>query len=298
MPSPVLFHDIWNYNDPEGTERTFVEMLEAGVRHLDARLQLQTQLARSLALQREFEEAQLVLEEVEEALPDQPDTARVRWLLESGRVAHSSGDRGAARPLFVSAWNLARELGIDGLAVDAAHMVAITEDGTGAMEWNGRALALAESSDDPDAQRWKGSLYNNMGWTEHDAGRLDEALDLFVRSVAFREQQGDEGGLFIARWTVARVKRSLGRLDEALEEQLSLQADMAAAGHDEDGYNSEELGEILLEMGRGDEARPHFASAAELLGSDPWLVANEPDRLERLRRLASGEPNLGRRTSE
>lgn len=287
MPSPVLYHDLWNYNDPEGTEQVFVSLLQDGVETLDAELQLKTQIARALALQREFEEARLVLGEVEEALPARTDTARVRWLLESGRVANSSGDREAARPLFIAAWDTARDLGIDGLAVDAAHMVAIVEEEAGATRWNERALALAEESEDPDAQRWKGSLYNNMGWTHHDAGRHDEALELFQRAVAFHAEKEDQDRWFVARWTVARAKRSLGRLDEALAEQLSLQADMAAADHEEDGYNSEEIGEILLELGRDSEARPHFARAAELLSADPWLVANEPERLERLRRLGA-----------
>ena len=295
MASPVLFHDLWDYNDPEGTERKFVELLEAGVDDADAELQLETQIARSLALQREFEEARLVLGQVEHRLPEEPDTARVRWLLESGRVANSSGDKEASKPLFVSAWDLARELGIDGLAVDAAHMVAIVEDESGAMEWNERALELAESSNDPDAQRWRGSLYNNMGWTHHDAGRYEEALELFERGVAFRSEQEDQAGEFVARWTVARAKRSLGRLEEALAEQLSLQEDMDAAEHDEDGYTSEELGEVLLQLGRADEARPHFAKASELLGADPWLVANEPDRLDRLRRLGG---DSGPRTAD
>lgn len=292
MPSPVLFHDLWNYDDPEGTERTFADLLESGVDGADADLQLKTQIARAMALQREFDEARRVLDEVEASLPDEPDTARVRWLLESGRVANSSGDPEAAKPLFIDAWELAKDLDLDGLAVDAAHMVAIVEDEAGAMEWTQRALALAESSDDPDAQRWKGSLYNNMGWTHHDAGRFEEALELFQKGVVFRAEQGDDDGLFVARWTVARAKRSLGRLEEALAEQQSLQADMVAAGRAEDGYSSEELGEVLLEMGRDDDARPHFAKAAVLLSADPWLVADHPERLDRLRRLGAGPARL------
>lgn len=287
MTSPVLFHELWDYGDPAGTERV-LRAVDPSDLDADGALQLDTQVARALALQRRFDEARALLADVEDRLPSELDTARVRWLLESGRVANSSGHGAEARPHFVSAWELARDLGIDGLAVDAAHMVAIVEDEGGAMEWNERALALAEASDDPDAQRWKGSLYNNMGWTHHDAGRYDQALEFFERGVAFRREQGDLSGEFVARWTVARAKRSLGRLEEALSEQLALQSDMAAAGHDEDGYNSEELGEILLALERADEARPHFARAAELLGADPWLEANEPERLERLARLASG----------
>jgi hypothetical protein len=52
-----------------------------------------------------------------------------------------------ARALFLDAWHAARKAGAEGLAVDAAHMVAITASGTAeALEWNRRGLALARGS--------------------------------------------------------------------------------------------------------------------------------------------------------
>ena len=54
------------------------------------------------------------------------------------------------------------------------------------------------------------------------------------------------------------------------------------------GYTFEELGECLLSLGRGDEARPWFALAHEQLAQDLWLQAEEPDRLSRLQRLGRG----------
>ncbi|NIS33916.1 MAG: tetratricopeptide repeat protein, partial [Actinobacteria bacterium] len=185
-----------------------------------------------------------------------------------------------------AAWNLCGRLGADGLGVDAAHMAAIVDAPPGADEWHRRALDLAEASEEPDARRWRGSLANNMGWAAHDAGRFEEALELFESAVAFRAEADDEGGLRIARWTVARAKRSLGRLEEALDEQRDLQVEMAAAGVPEDGYVSEEIGELLFALDRPDEARPHFAAAARLLAGDPWLVEHEPERIERLRDLS------------
>lgn len=285
MPSPTRFHDLWDYGDPGASEARFRRLLDEGVHGLDAELQVLTQIARALGLQRRFDEARSLLAEVDRRLPPEPDTAHIRRLLEAGRVANSSGDPAAARPSFLAAWELARELGVDGLAVDAAHMVAIVEEGTGALEWNERALALAEASTDPDARRWRASLLNNLGWTHHGAGRYEQALECFERAAALREEAGDRSSWFVARWAVARAKRSLGRRQEALGEQLSLQADLRAAGAAEDGYVAEEIGELLLALGRHGEARPHFAQAAALLGADEWLAAQEPQRLERLRRL-------------
>lgn len=53
-----------------------------------------------------------------------------------------------------------------------------------------------------------------------------------------------------------------------------------------EGYTHEEIGECLLLLDRKPEAVPHFAIALAWLGKDPWLQANEPDRLARLQRLS------------
>ncbi|HVU10165.1 MAG TPA: hypothetical protein VHD90_02760, partial [Phototrophicaceae bacterium] len=94
------------------------------------------------------------------------------------------------------------------------------------------------------------------------------------------EAQGNAKLIRIARWTVGRTLRALGRIDEA----LAIQRQLAEIGGD-DGYVDEELGECLLALGRNQEAKPHFAIAYAKLSSDAWLVAHEADRLERMRRL-------------
>ena len=123
-----------------------------------------------------------------------------------------------------------------------------------------------------------------MGWTRHGEGKFEAALDLFEAALEARREQGDAGAVRIARWCVARCLRSLDRVDDALMHQKALADELATAG-ESDGFVEEELGECLLVLGRSGEATPHFASAAELLGADPWFVANEAPRLERLRRL-------------
>jgi hypothetical protein len=71
----------------------------------------------------------------------------------------------------------------------------------------------------------------------------------------------------------------------AAKKGVTYAIETAAAGEPEDGYGAEEIGECLLVMGRDDEARPHFARAADLLGADAWLAEHEADRIARLRRL-------------
>jgi hypothetical protein len=74
----------------------------------------------------------------------------------------------------------------------------------------------------------------------------------------------------------------LGRVEEALTEQRTLERVHEAAGS-HDGYVFEEIAENLLLLGRRDEARPYFARAYAELSADPWLTESEPARLERLR---------------
>lgn len=284
----TLFGELWDFDDPVASEQRFRALLDSSRLEggLDAELQLRTQIARAQGLQQRFGDARETLEDVERRLPDTGSVATARWLLETGRLVNSSGEPAAAGPMFVAAWNLCGRLGADGLAVDAAHMAAIVGVPPGTDEWHRRALDLAEASDEPDARRWRGSLANNMGWAAHDDGRFEEALGLFESAAVFRAESDDQAGLRIARWTLARAKRSLGRLEEALDDQRGLQAEMAADGVPEDGYVSEEIGELLLALGRSEEARPHLAAAERLLSADPWLAEHEPERIERLRELS------------
>ncbi|MCA9728546.1 MAG: tetratricopeptide repeat protein [Candidatus Eisenbacteria bacterium] len=295
------FDALWDYDHPAETEARFRELLaQSDPTEESYRLQLETQIARSLGLQQLFSEAHEVLDEVDRAVATSPADlrlVRVRSLLERGRAFNSAGSADQARVPFERAWDLAREIGADGYAVDAAHMMAIVETGEDAVPWFERGVALAEASTDSTARRWLGPLYNNLGWTFHDAGDYDRALVVFERSLAWREARKDTVETRIAKWCVGRCLRSLGRLDEALSLQRALSRELEAAGA-EDGYVDEELGECLLALGRPAEAAPRFARAYVLLSQDLWLVRDEPARLARLRELSgvaadSTRPHLG-----
>ncbi len=281
------FDSLWNYDDAAATEQQFRQLLPAAESSGDKsyHLQLLTQITRAQGLQRQFEAAHQTLDQAAKLLTDNLQTAHIRLLLERGRVFNSSGKPSEARPLFLQAWELAQVGHEDFYAVDAAHMLAIVAPSNEQMEWNLKAVALAESSTRPRAQKWLGSLYNNIGWTYHDAKQYDKALAIFEKALQFREKQGEAKSIRVARWCIARTLRSLGRTQEALDQQLALLADHRAAGSS-DGYVSEEIGECLLELGRSDESRPYFAQAYSELSKDVWLVANEAARLERLKRLS------------
>lgn len=230
-----MIDELWDFQNPGESEKRFRALIA----------EAKTQLARSLGLQGQFDEAHRVLDEV----ADIPDV-RVRYLLERGRVFNSSKQPEKARPLFVEALELAKN---DTYAVDAAHMLGILDG----LEWNVRAIALAESSPDPRAKKWLGSLYNNTGWSYHDAGDYAKAMELFEKALA---AQTKEPYLRIGKWTVARCLRSLGRVEEALAMQRAILPQDPS-----DGYIHEEIGECLKALGRAAEAEPFLAKAKELL---------------------------------
>lgn len=287
-PAPGLdsLDALWDYDKPDASEAAFAGLVPDARASSDPEYlpQLLTQIARAQGLQMNFDAALKTLEEAQALLSPATPVARIRVLLERGRVFNSSKRRDESKPLFREAWDLARESGAGGLAVDAAHMLGIVEAGESSVAWNREAIAYAERSDDPKARRWLGSLYNNLGWTLHDGGDAPGALDLFRKALAAREAEGKPGPIRIARWCVARALRTLGRLDEALAIQLRLREEYEAAGSS-DGYVHEEIAEIHLARGEEALARPRFAEAWKLLAEDPWLRRDEPERLERLRRL-------------
>lgn len=287
MDSIGKLDDLWDLDDPAGSEQRLRRWIadlppSAGV---SERAEAETQLARSLGLQRRFTDAHALLDEVESRLPELTARVQVRYHLERGRVFNSSNAPQRAQPLFLAAWEQARAAGEDALAVDAAHMLAIVASGEDALTWNLRALELAQSSAEPRARRWQGSLYNNMGWSYFAEGRYADAMAMFERALERQRMDGSEKEIGIARWCIGRTLRALGRTEEALALQQSLLAAIS-----EDGYVSEEIGECLVALGREEEARPHFRRAAELLSRNIWLEEREPERLERLRQLGGLGP--------
>ena len=277
---------LWDYNDPAGTESKLLAVLAKAVASDDwgYHAELLTQIARAQGLQRQFDEAHATLDRADAMIDSDMRRAKVRLLVERGRVFNSSGSADKAKPLFVEAWELASGEGIDGLAVDAAHMVAVIESGDEAITWSHKALDLANSSSDPDAQRWTGSLCNNIGWSHHSNGEYDKALIYFEQALQHRRAQGKADDIRIARWCIARCLRSLDRVEEALAVQRELEQQIAEI-ENPDGYVYEELAECLYALGRTDEARAHFLRAHELLSKNAWFVEGEATRLARLAML-------------
>ena len=281
------FDKLWNYNEPGETEQKFRAVLTNSNDQENAEyvLELKTQISRTLGLQQKFEEAHKLLDQVEAEMKPEYPIAKIRYMLERGRAFNSSGKKEESLPLFLEAWELGVEVKADFYAVDAAHMLGIAAPQDQQLLWNEKAMDLAENSPDIRAQGWLGSLYNNIGWTYHDAQEYEKALAIFLKALEWRAAHEQVIETQIAKWCVARTHRSLGHVDKALAMQYALEKEMQTAGQDEDGYVSEEIAECLTLQEKPQEAAPYFMKAWTILSKDIWLKQNEADRLNRLKTL-------------
>ena len=282
------FDAMWDYQNPQETETKFIELMPIAKESGDTSyyIELLTQIARTQGLQGKFEEAHATLDTTLSLLSDELKQAKVRYLLERGRVFNSSGNPEKSKPLFIEAFEIAKVNKLDLYAIDAAHMMGIVEHPEKQLEWSLKALEITEKTIDKKAKRWLGPLYNNIGWTYNDLKEYDKALTLFEKGLKWREEINDEQGIRIQTWNIARTYRSLGKIAEALEMQRALEKEYEEKGIEQDGYVFEEIGECLLLLNKNEEAKPYFAKAYEYLSKDNWLVDNESERLERLKELS------------
>src|SRR5438132_5534493 len=281
---------LWDYEHPGPTEKKFRELLPAALDSLDISYlaELLTQIARAEAIQKKFSEAQKTLDRVERALPRADQRVSVRYALERGRVLSLSGKPLEAQPRLREAFNLALMLKMDLLAIDAARMIAIAEPEK-ALEWNMKALDLAEKSTDARANKAKGPLYSSIGWNHFERREYQEALFMFQKALQFTDQLGDPLKTRTAKWPVAKVLRVIEHTEEALDMQRKLFEEYHGEGK-RNGYVYEEIAECLLVLGQEQEAHEWFAAAYAELSKDPRTTRDQK-RLSRLHELGQvGKP--------
>jgi len=251
---------LWDFSKPESSERRLRAALAAA--NGDDALILQTQIARTYGLRGDFAHAREILGSIEPQIRTASAEARIYHALEFGRSLASAAHppesqtpevKEMARSAYLRAFELARAERLDGLAIDALHMLAFVDTAPlEQLKWGQEALAIAEASPQDAAKKWEASLRNNVCYALYQLGRYDEALAQFRQAVVLRERAQDAEATRSAHWMVGWTLRALNRRDEALEMQLRLERECDAAGAP-DPYVFEEL-EILY-RGRGNESR-------------------------------------------
>ena len=290
-PLPDL-DSLWNPVDPAGSEAALqallprVERLTGREKHYH--IELLALLGRAQGAQRRMLEANATFSEAEKFLQDEPTSdlvsARIRWLLEKGRLMILEKTPSQARSCFVEAWTLAVNSSEDDLAVDLAQMMATIEPPKAQQDWISRAVQIAESSSLTKPKRWLGSLYTAQGWKLYDVRQFEKSLEIFQKALTYLKSVGTDREIFVAKWSVGKVLRAMNRTEEALTHQKALLSELGIGGP-RDGRVFEELAECLQNLKRTAEAQPYFGLAYEELSKDEWIKDNAPAQLKRLKDL-------------
>jgi len=264
---------LWDFGQPAESEQRFREALTTATP--DEALILQTQIARSYGLRRDFVKATEILAELHPQLVGASAEANVRYYLELGRTlcspihpreSQTEEVKTKAGAAYTDAFNLAQASGLDYLAVDALHMMAmVVSDPEAQLQWDLKALEYMEASAGPEAKKWEGSLRHNIGYALHLQGRYAEALDQFEQALAFREAAANQAQIRVAHWMIAWTLRAMGRLDEALVIQLRLEQEWLSNAQPAP-YVFEELEHLYRALGNSERA-DHYAAMRALASS-------------------------------
>jgi len=257
---------LWDFDQPEVSEARFRAALPNA--SADEAILLQTQIARTYGIRRNFLHAQQILADIEPQIQRASVEAKARYYLELGRTycsathspeSQTTASREVARSAYMHAFELAHTGNLDSLAIDALHMMTFVESAPEEqVEWNRKAMALMQSSSQQDARQWAGALHNNTGYALHLLGRYEDALLEFQLALIAHERSGNPQTIRIARWMIAWTLRALGRFAEAIEIQLQLEKECDEAGQP-DRYVFEEL--ELLYQAFSDSKKADFYAA-------------------------------------
>jgi tetratricopeptide (TPR) repeat protein len=283
---------LWNPADVPGSESRFRELLPEVERtsqnDSSERIELLSLIARAQAHQHKFAEAKATLASAEQLLEDPQGghraSARIRWLIECGRLHILDKTPSQALKLFAEAWSLAQNSGEDFFAVEVAQLMAANEPLKAQQEWINRAVQIAEGSPQERAKRHLGTLYSSLGWKLYDLRQFEKAIETFQKSLSHLKNHGSEREIFIAKWSIGKVLRAMNRTEEALAMQKSLLAELGIGGL-RDGRLFEELAECLHTLKRSSEAQLYFELAYRELSSDEWVNDNQAVRLKRMKDL-------------
>jgi len=252
---------LWDPGKPDLSEQRFRAAFPTA--SADDVLILQTQIARTHGIRRNFSQAQQILADIEPQIQSASAEAKVRYYLELGRTYSSTTHppesqtievRELARSAYMNALKLAQDGKLDYLAIDALHMMSAVDTAPeDQIEWNRKAVVLMQSSSQQEAKNWESSLHNNIGYALHLLGRYEEALLEFNLALAERIRNGDPRTIRIAHWMIAWTLRALGRLDEAIEIQLRLEREWDDAG-EPDPYVFEELEHLYRALRNSEQA--------------------------------------------
>ena len=258
---PIDVAPLWDFKHPEVSEQRFRSALQGAVG--DDALILQTQIARTFGLRKDFATARDLLKNIEPSIATAGAEARVRYQLELGRTYASATH--APELLTPEAKERARAAYNEALQHRPGGASGRSRDRRDPHARVRRHVAGGPAQVGADSARGRRSVYaarsEEVGSVDSQQPRLCAASARPVRRSAPTVQRGgdasragsDAGATRVAYWMVAWTLRAMKRNDEALAIQLRLEREGDAAG-DPDPYVFEELETLYREAGNSERA--------------------------------------------
>ena len=187
-----------------------------------------------------------------------------RYLGVRGRFEWQDGKLDTAEATFKEMYDFCHDNSLFERAIDAAHMVAITADNNGQIEWGLKGIREAEAG---QIDRWLGPLWNNLAATYEDSGRLKESLEAYLKARGYHYKFSDPKSKLIADWAVGHSYRINGDLKNAeIFINDSLLTRFGSLGETEfEGWTLKELGELALAKSKAETALAYLVRGAEKL---------------------------------
>ena len=262
----INISQLWDYNNPDLSEERFrLVLLTASA---EDSLILQTQIARTYGIRKNFSQAQKILTDIQPQIQNASLETKSHYYLELGRTycsaTHPPESQSAevielARSAYMQALKFSQEGNLDNLTIDALHMLAFVDTSPeDQISWNRKALALMNASSQQNAKKWEGSLHNNIGYALYTLKQYEDALSEFKLALVAYERNENPQSVRIAKWMIAWTYRALNCLNEALEIQLQLEMECDEAG-EPDVYVFEEL--ELMYLANNNKERADFYAA-------------------------------------
>ncbi len=290
------FDDVWgSLGNPALVEKKFLELLPEAqkLENKSMYLQMLSQLALAQALMKHIDVAHTTLDAAQAQLNPDYNIARARIFLERGRIFQQAADSVQAKIYFEKSYEISKQYNFEIPMIDAAHMIAIAVDTTESkIAWNHVALDLIMKSNDTQARRWLGSVWNNLGANYLDEKQFEKALHAFEKTLEYRLQENYAPNVRFAKFRIGQILRILGRLEKALmvQQELLLAYEAMAKSGNLDitpemftltrGWIYEEFIELYAAAVKG-YAKLAYAD----LSTNEWFAKTEPDRLERLQKI-------------
>jgi len=283
---------LWNPLDFLQSEVAFGALLSNAREAEEDRcylIELLTWIARVETHQGKLSEADTTLSEADRLLESEivsRDTAKIRCLLERGRLFIHKKTPARARKLFDDAQTLAKNAGEDPLSVEILQLIASIEQRKSQQEWIKKAINVAESSSNLKAKKLLGSLYLSTGWNFYDLHQFEKSMEAFQRAGINFKEHCPKGEALVAQWATGKVLRRIGKTEKALSCQMEVFSELEFEIEKKYGGRvSEEIAECLHSLKRVSEAKPYFEMAYHDLSSDEWVPDNHPLKLNRLKEL-------------